>query len=386
MRKGFDLFLQLWRLLGAGTGLGTRAGRRRQPRIHCLWLGAIDPALRTYLRAELDAAIASGSFHMPGHVHDAPDHFSAADGFALTSREDPLPSVVMEALAASLPVVAFEDSGGIPELLRRHGVGALGALVPLGDVAAMARQLVPLAQACHAAPLAQRGPPGPRRPARRLRFDPYVGQLLGLAQPELRRISVVVPSYNYARYMRQRLASIFAQGPSGAGGDRARRRLHGRQRRRGPRRRGSTGTARSAWWRRPATPARCSGSGSARRREAKGDWVWIAEADDAADPRLLERLVQALDTAPGAVMAFCDSRAVDGEGAPVSDSYKPYYAAAAGTVLEADGVHEGPAFVQACLAERNLILNASGVLFQRAALRAALSRLGDEPAGIPGRR
>ncbi len=372
MRKGFDLFLQLWRLLGARTG----AGRRRGPRIHCLWLGAVDPALRTYLRAELDAAIASGSFHMPGHVHDAPDHFSAADGFVLTSREDPLPSVVMEALAAGLPVVAFEDSGGIPELLRRHNVGALA---PLGDVAALARQVIPLAQACRAAPFAQRARQG-RAAARRLRFDHYVGQLLALAQPALRRISVVVPSYNYARYMRQRLASIFAQGHpvlevivlDDASTD------------------ASVAEARAAaadWNRQVRVVAQAENSGSVFRqwqraaREARGDWIWIAEADDAADPRLLERLVQALDTAPRAVMAFCDSRAVDGEGATVSDSYKPYYAAAAGGVLEEDGVHEGPAFVQACLAERNLILNASGVLFQRAALRAALARLGDELLG-----
>ena len=77
-------------------------------------------------------------------------------------------------------------------------------------------------------------------------------------------------------------------------------------------------------------------------------------------------------------MAFCDSRAVDGAGATVSDSYKPYYAATAGTTLDGDGLHEGPAFVRACLGERNLILNASGVLFQRQALLAAHAQLGDE--------
>ena len=130
--------------------------------------------------------------------------------------------------------------------------------------------------------------------------------------------------------------------------------------------------------------AQAQNSGSVFRQwqravaEAKGDWIWIAEADDAADPRLLETLAQALDGAPRAVMAFCDSRAVDGAGATVFDNYKPYYATTAGTTLDGDGLHEGPAFVRACLGERNLILNASGVLFQRQALRAALARLGDE--------
>ena len=369
MRKGFDLFLQLWRLLNA-RGLG---GRRRHRRIHCLWLGNIDPTLRTYLHAELDAAVASGTFHMPGYVPDAPDHLSAADAFVLTSREDPLPSVVMEAMASGLPVVAFEKSGGIPELLRRFDTGAL---VMLGDVGAMARHALGLAQACHDAPMSARARAG-RQVAKQLCFDRYVSGLLALAQPAMRRISVVVPSYNYARYMRQRLASIFAQGHpvlevivlDDASSD------------------DSVSEARAAaldWDRELRIVAQTRNSGSVFRQwqravaEAKGDWVWIAEADDAADPRLLETLVQALDAAPRAVMAFCDSRAVDSEGLTVSDSYKPYYATTAGTILEADGLHEGPAFVQACLSERNLILNASGVLFNRAALRAALARCGDE--------
>ena len=245
---------------------------------------------------------------------------------------------------------------------------------------AMARRALALAQQCHDAPLRERARSG-RSVARQLCFRRYVSDLLALSQPALRRISVVVPSYNYARYMRQRLASIFAQGHpvlevivlDDASAD------------------NSVAEARAAaaeWDRELRVVARTANSGAGFRQwqraaaEARGDWVWIAEADDAADPRLLERLVQALDTAPRAVMAFCDSRAVDAEGAAVSDSYKPYYATAAGTALEADGVHEGPAFVQTCLGERNLILNASGVLFERTALRAALGRVGDELLGF----
>jgi glycosyltransferase involved in cell wall biosynthesis len=369
MRKGFDLFLQAWRLLSARSP----GGRRRHRRIHCLWLGAIDPGLHTYLRAEIETAIASGTFHMPGHVPDAPDHLSAADAFMLTSREDPLPSVVMEALAAGLPVVAFENSGGTPELLRRFDTGALA---PLGDVASLARQALALAQHCHDQPAAERAKAG-RAVAKQLCFDRYVGRLLSLTQPALRRISVVVPSFNYARYMRQRLASIFAQGHpvlevivlDDASAD------------------DSVAEARAAaadWDRQVRVVAQTRNSGSVFRQwqravaEARGDWIWIAEADDAADPRLLETLAQALDGAPRAVMAFCDSRAVDSAGATVSDSYKSYYATTAGTTLDADGLHEGPAFVRTCLSERNLILNASGVLFERHALKAALARLGEE--------
>jgi len=61
---------------------------------------------------------------MPGQVADVVPALCAANAFALTSREDPYPTVAIEALAAGLPVVAFENSGGIPELLVETGAGA----------------------------------------------------------------------------------------------------------------------------------------------------------------------------------------------------------------------------------------------------------------------
>ena len=115
--------------------------------MHCLWLGDLDPSLRIYLQAELDLALASGRFHLPGHVQNAPDYLSAADAFVLTSREDPLPSVVMEAMATGLSCVAFAGSGGIPELIEQHGGGALA---PLGDVQGLAGQAMALAARTHA--------------------------------------------------------------------------------------------------------------------------------------------------------------------------------------------------------------------------------------------
>src|SRR5207245_8755034 len=50
------------------------------------------------------------------------------------SREDPFPTVVLEAMEAGLPVVAFAEAGGIGEILD----SASGILVPYLDVKAMA--------------------------------------------------------------------------------------------------------------------------------------------------------------------------------------------------------------------------------------------------------
>ena len=76
-------------------------------------------------------------FVLPGFLRDPDAFFAAADAFLLTSREDPFPSVVLEALDVEVPVIAFADGGGYVELLDR----GCGVLVPDFDPAAMARSL-----------------------------------------------------------------------------------------------------------------------------------------------------------------------------------------------------------------------------------------------------
>lgn len=58
---------------------------------------------------------------------------AAADVFLLPSREDSMPSVLLEAMAASTPIVAFAGSGGAEELLA----SGRGVLTPYMDIAAM---------------------------------------------------------------------------------------------------------------------------------------------------------------------------------------------------------------------------------------------------------
>jgi glycosyltransferase involved in cell wall biosynthesis len=106
LRKGFDLFLQAW-----------RAVRLRDDAVVFCWVGAIDPQLRSWLGAEIEAALATDRFRLPGFRDDIPDVLAAADVLALTSREDPFPSVMLEALSSGLPVVAFDGGEELPPIL-----------------------------------------------------------------------------------------------------------------------------------------------------------------------------------------------------------------------------------------------------------------------------
>ena len=371
MRKGFDLFLQLWRQ--------TEEKRQDQSLTHLVWTGDIDPEMRRWLASEIRMALASGRFHLPGRVDDMSGWFSAADAFVLTSREDPYPSVVMEAMTCGLPCIVFADTGGASELVVRMAphfrMTEADVVVPVGDIRRLSQK------ALYAAQKSLDG--GNRERLRRVRlmqnrfpFGNYVERLLSLAAPQTRRISVVVLSYNYARYLAARLASIFAQNYpvfeilvlDDASQD------------------NSIDVAcetAKEWGRdiRLITSEQGSGNVFAQWKkavaEARGDWIWIAEADDVAAPDFLKLLSGALDAAPEAVMAFCDSRAIDADDQMMWPGYRSYYADVIGDMLDQDAVHDGAGFVSRCLGERNLVMNASAVLFQRTALEGALERCRD---------
>jgi len=75
-----------------------------------------------------------------GHVRHGRRYFKAFDLFALTSDHEPFGMVLLEAIAAKVPVVCTDCGGG------REVVEGVGKVFPLGDSAALAAELVTAAQ------------------------------------------------------------------------------------------------------------------------------------------------------------------------------------------------------------------------------------------------
>ncbi len=128
-KKGFADLLRACRLL-----------MERGQSFRCEIIG--EGPLEQELRKEIAQFDLQDFVELPGAKpqHEIREHLAAATAFVLPSVIDPdggmdnLPTVIMEAMAAGLPVVST-SVGGIPEMVIQNETGFL---VPAGDVAALA--------------------------------------------------------------------------------------------------------------------------------------------------------------------------------------------------------------------------------------------------------
>ena len=177
------------------------------------------------------------------------------------------------------------------------------------------------------------------------------------------KVSVIVPNYNHAPYLKERLRSIFAQTYppreilflDDASSD------------------GSVEVAQRMASESPV-PFRFllneSNGGSTFRQwlkgidQAGGDLIWIAESDDTCRPELLERLVREFRD-PEVTLAYCQSAIIGPDGQRLAPDYLA-------SVEDLSPIHwrypycvPGHEEVELALSQRNTIPNASAVLFRR---------------------
>lgn len=62
-------------------------------------------------------------------------YLEGSDVFALTSREDPFPNVLLDSLAHGLPLIAFDNCGGAPDLLREINDVLIAKTLDINDFA-----------------------------------------------------------------------------------------------------------------------------------------------------------------------------------------------------------------------------------------------------------
>jgi glycosyltransferase involved in cell wall biosynthesis len=182
------------------------------------------------------------------------------------------------------------------------------------------------------------------------------------------KVSVVVPSYNHGCFLAQRLDSILGQtfgdfevivldDASNDGSHAVLARYHAKPRIRLVVNARNSGSAFPQWGR---------GIGM-----SKGDYVWVAESDDAADPRFLETLVPILDDDPAVGLAYCQSRLIDPLGTEIGNSLD-WTRDLDPTRWAFDFRNRGADEVRQFLTAKNTIPNASAVLARRSVALATL--------------
>jgi glycosyltransferase involved in cell wall biosynthesis len=316
-----------------------------------------------------------------GETRDARSYFAAGDVFLLTSREDPFPLVCLEAADCGLPIVCFDKAGGMPDFVQDDA----GYVVPFEDVKGMAEKLVFLS--AHEEERIQRGATARQRvrahhdvsiageeifhvidPLARRQSKQVLspGSTLRLDSPSAPKVSVIVPNYNHASYLRQRLDSITNQTfrdfevivLDDASTDNSREIIQ-------------------TYAHDPRVRFLFNGTrnGSAFKQwqkgleSARGEYIWFAESDDCASPHFLSKLLPILENDRSLGLVYCQSYLVDpssrvlGDAIQWTDDLDP-------SRWKNNFINNGPAEVKDYLSKKNTIPNASAVLLRASVLRS----------------
>jgi glycosyltransferase involved in cell wall biosynthesis len=95
-------------------------------------------AERAMLEAKAWSLGIAGRVRLPGHVATTEAWLADADALVLSSDYEGVPAVLIEALAAGIPIVSTRCCVSMDDLL---GHGAYGRIVPVGDPAALAEAM-----------------------------------------------------------------------------------------------------------------------------------------------------------------------------------------------------------------------------------------------------
>jgi glycosyltransferase involved in cell wall biosynthesis len=113
--KGVDIFIN--------TAIEVIHSSRSKREIHFVWLGgelksnSSDMYVRFLHRDIINSGLTQKIHFLPKDS-SVERYFSIADIFLLSSREDPFPSVVLEAMAVGIPILAIDGSTGSAQLIK----------------------------------------------------------------------------------------------------------------------------------------------------------------------------------------------------------------------------------------------------------------------------
>jgi len=344
-RKGVDLFVKCMLKVCERTN-----------NTYFIWVGDIEEKLKITLKQILEENNLKNYFISTDWEKDIMSYYAAADIFLLTSREDPFPSVVMEAMSAYLPVIAFENGGGYVEIINNN----TGSLVSMEDVESMSESVIRLLNDDNLR--LKMGNNARDLIKEKFNFTAYIYFLLEMFGKKYKKISVIIPNYNYAKYLRKRIDSILKQTYpvfeiiilDDHSTDDSLKIINEYKskfpfRVKSVKNEKNSGNVFEQWKKGIET--------------AKGDYIWIAEADDLSEPTFIETIMKKMSADENIVIGYTQSKIINEEGKITGKDYL-FYTDKIDTIWRNDYIAEGKEEIEKRLSVKNTILNVSAVIFK----------------------
>lgn len=113
--------------------------------VHAVVMGAGLPNLEAEMRSIIAASGVGERFHLLGYRADAPTLVGDLNCFVMTSVTEGMPTALLEAVRAKVPIAFMEGKGGQVDLARlNEAEGPLAVVVPQGDEAGLAQGVLRL--------------------------------------------------------------------------------------------------------------------------------------------------------------------------------------------------------------------------------------------------
>jgi glycosyltransferase involved in cell wall biosynthesis len=357
-----------------------------------LWIGRVisNDMLASY-RHDIKNLGVEDVFRFINEINNPFPLISASDLFCLPSREDPFPLVMLESAALEKAGVCFNGSGGGPEFYSQGG----GVIVPYSDTMGMAEAIQNLIN--DQAALKSMGSVGKKIVEQKYHSDIMASGIAGKIREIIPKnsnhridtkyiklpkdniktymypVSVIVPNYNYANYLEIRLKSILEQTYSNLeiivlddfSSDNSVEILKEYEKYENIKltvNKKNRGSVFKQWIK--------------GIKEANGDIIWIAEADDFSDINFVESLIPEFNN-NDVIMSYCSSCCIDTEGRIINNYnyYDNYLKGISITKWLSYYCISGKNEVADGLAIKNTIPNVSGVLFRKSILQNILDDL-----------
>jgi len=344
-RKGVDLFAEVAKIISES---------HEHEDVYFMWVGNLHVEIENMLEHEVKS---NKHIIFQSALKDVDLFYAGADIFLLTSREDPFPAVVLEAMDVGLPVIGFSNAGGFKDIVNAD----TGALVPYLDVTAMSKEIISLLTDIRRRKIVE----GNTRQLieEKFNFTDYVYRLLALVGHDFKKVSVIIPNYNYEKYLKLRIDSILKQTYpiyeiiflDDASTDNSVEIAEGYFEKelnvKMIRNEANSGSAFKQWVK--------------GLQMARGDYIWIAEADDLCENTFLEELLSCFEKDKDVVLAYSQSRQIDEDGKTLSANYYEYTNDIDRGKWHDDYIREGIHEIADTLAVKNSIPNVSAVIFKK---------------------